>query len=156
MRIVILSLLILALVPSCATNDVDSALQAARAKASIDSLWTRYALASDQRDAAAFAEIFTDDATIVFAGAPSVHGRRAIGDFLAARSKDIDATGLRVLPEELKAAGSLAAQGGTFERRFIEADSQKTEYGRYVLIAERGADKSWRIRRLMGVADSVR
>lgn len=156
MRANILILPIFALVASCGANDVDSALQAARAKASIDTLWTRYAEASDQHDATAFAAIFTEDATFAFAGAPSVHGGKAIGDYLAARSANIDATGLRVLPEELKASGSLAMQSGTFERRFIESDSQKTEYGRYTLIAERGPGKTWRVRRLMGVADSVR
>lgn len=156
MRIRMLSLLILAVVPACAGNDIDSAVQSAKAKTAIDSLWTSYAVAADQRDAAAFGALFTEDATFVFAGAPSVHGRKEIGDFLAKRWTTLDATGLRVVPEELKASGNLAAQSGTFESNFIEADSQRTEYGRYVLIAERGTDKSWRIRRFMGIADSIR
>jgi len=156
MRIRMLSLLILAVVPACAGNDIDSAVQSAKAKTAIDSLWTSYAVAGDQRDAAAFGALFTEDATFVFAGAPSVHGRSAIGEFLARRYTAIDATGLRVVPEELKASGSLAVQSGAFVSQFIEADSQRTEYGRYVLIAERGLDKAWRIRRYMGIADSIR
>ena len=156
MRIAMLSLLVFAAIPSCAGNDIDSAVQSAKAKTAIDSLWTSYAAASDQRDAAAFGALFTEDATFVFEGAPSVHGRKEIGDFLARRYTTIDATGLKVIPEELKASGTLAAQSGAFVSNFIEADSQKTEYGRYVLIAERGPDKAWRIRRLMGVADSIR
>jgi len=156
MRIAMLSFLVLAAVSSCAGNDIDSAVQSAKAKTAIDSLWTSYAVAGDQRDAAAFAALFTEDATFVFAGAPSVHGRVAIGEFLAKRYTAIDATGLRVVPEELKASGSLAAQSGAFVSQFIEADSQRTEYGRYVLIAERGSDKTWRIRRYMGIADSIR
>ena len=156
MRSLILSVLALAALTSCGANDVDSSLQAAKAKASIDSLWTKYALAADQRDAAAFGKLFTQDATLSFAGGPNVHGGTAIADFLAKRFTGVDATGLRVIPEELKASGSLAAQSGSFETSYIEADSQKTEYGRYVLIVERGSDQAWRIRRLAGFADSVR
>ena len=156
MRGAVLSLLILTVAAGCASNDVDSALQAAKAKASIDSLWTRYAVASDQRDAAAFGKLFTEQATLVYSGAATVHGRKEIGDFLALLYTGVDATGLRVTPEELKASGSLAVQSGAFEEHFIEADSQKTEYGRYTLLAERGADKAWLIRRLIAIADSTR
>lgn len=156
MRTLVFSLLALATLASCATNDVDSALQAAKAKTSIDSLWTRYAAASDQRDSAAFAELFTEDASLVFSTAPTVRGREAIGGFLATLYTGVDATGLRVVPEELKASGSLAVQSGTFEEQFIEVDSQKTKFGRYVLFAERGPNEAWRIRRLAAIADSVR
>ena len=156
MRALIFSMFALATLTSCATNDVDSALQAAKAKASIDSLWTQYAVASDQRDAAAFANLFTEDASLVQSGAPTARGRKAIADFLASLYTGIDATGLRVTPEELKASGSLAVQGGIFEEQFIEADSQKTKFGRYLLFAERGTDEAWRIRRLAVIADSTR
>lgn len=156
MRTLILSLLALAGIASCGTNDVDSAVQAAKAKASIDTLWTQYAVAADERDSVAFGKLFTQDATLSFAGAPNLHGGKAISDFLVARYRAVDLTKLRVIPEEFKAAGALAAQSGAFERSYIEADSQKTEYGRYVLIAERGPDKAWRIRRLAGFPDSIR
>jgi len=155
-RSLVFSMLALAILTSCATNDVDSALQAAKAKASIDSLWTQYAVASDQRDSAAFANLFTDDASLVFSNAPTVRGRKAIGDFLGSLYTGVDATGFRVVPEELKASGSLAVQSGTFEEQFIEVESQKTEYGRYVLFAERGPNETWRIRRLLAIADSTR
>ena len=153
---IVFSLLALNLLASCGTNDVDSAVQAAKAKTSIDSLWTRYAVASDQRDAAAFASLFTEDASLVQSGAPTVRGRTAIGDSLASHYTGIDATGLRVVPEELKASGLLAVQSGAFEEQFIEGDSQKTKFGRYVLFAERGPGEAWRIRRLAALTDSVR
>lgn len=156
MRLVLMLLPASILLVSCASNDVDSAVQAARAKASIDSLWTQYAVASDQRDAAAFERLFTQDATLSFQGSPNLHGGKEIAAALAERFKNIDATRFRVVPEELKASGILAAQSGSFERGFIEADSQKTEYGRYVLIAERGSNNAWRIRRLAGFADSIK
>ena len=156
MRLVASFFLMSIVLVSCATNDVDSAVQAAKAKASIDSLWTQYAVASDQRDAAAFERLFTEDATLSFQGTPNYHGGKEIAAMLAARFRDIDATRFRVVPEEMKASGTLAVQSGAFERGFIEADSQKTEYGRYVLVAERGSDNAWRIRRLAGFADSIK
>jgi len=156
MRLVLMLLPASILLVSCASNDVDSAVQAAKAKASIDSLWTQYAVASDQRDAAAFERLFTQDATLSFQGSENLHGGKEIAAVLAARFKDIDATRFRVVPEEMKASGTLAVQAGAFERGFIQADSQKTEYGRYVLVAERGPDKAWRIRRLAGFADSTK
>lgn len=156
MRLVTSVLLASIFLVSCASNDVDSAVQAAKAKASIDTLWTQYAVASDQRDAAAFERLFTPDATLSFQGAENLHGGKEIAAALAARFRDIDATRFQVVPEEMKASGILAVQSGAFERGFIQADSQKTEYGRYVLIAERGSDQRWRIRRLAGFADSIK
>jgi len=134
----------------------ETALEISVVKTSIDSLWTMYATASDQRDAIAFESIFSEDGTLVFSNAPTVKGRKAIGEFLAAQYTPIDATGFRVVPEELKVSGSLAAQSGTSEERFIEGGAEKIKYGRFVLIAERGSDNSWRIRRLAAIADSIR
>jgi len=133
-----------------------TALEISVVKTSIDSLWTMYATASDQRDAIAFESLFWEDGTLVFSNAPTVKGRRAIGEFLAAHYTPIDATGFRVVPEELKVSGSLAAQIGTFEERFLDGSAEKTKYGRFVLIAERDSDKSWRIRQLAAIADSIR
>ena len=148
-------LAILAFLPSCAGPNLDTAMQAAQAKGSIDSLWSGYAVAADRRDETAFRSLFTDDAILDFSGAPSVTGKSAIASFLRERYTPIDETGFKVTPDDLKASGDLATQGGTFEERFTEADVPKIEYGRYVLVAEKGSDSAWRIRRLMAVADST-
>ena len=120
----------------------ETALEISVVKTSIDSLWTMYATASDQRDAIGFESLFAEDGALVFSNASTVTGRRAIGEFLARHYTPVDATGFRVVPEELKVSGSLAAQSGTFEERFLEGGAEKTKYGRFVLIAERGSDKS--------------
>ena len=156
MRFVVILCLALTVASCGVGKEQETALQVSVVKTSIDSLWTMYATASDQRDAIAFESIFTEDAALVFSSAPTVVGRRAIGEFLTKLYTPIDATGFRVVPEDLKVSGSLAAQGGTFEERFTEAGAEKVEYGRFVLIAERGSDESWRIRRLTAIADSIR
>ena len=155
MRYVVVLVLALALV-SCGGAGTETALEISVVKTSIDSLWTMYATASDQRDPIAFESLFTEDAALVFSTAPTVTGKKAIGEFLAKLYRPVDATGFRVVPEDLKVSGSLAAQSGTFEERFIDGTTEKTEYGRFVLVAERGQDKAWRIRRLAAIADSIR
>ncbi|HEX7077909.1 MAG TPA: nuclear transport factor 2 family protein [Candidatus Eisenbacteria bacterium] len=155
MRFLFLLLLVLAVVPSCGGNNLDTALEAAKAKSAIDSLWTRYAVASDQHDAIGFESLFIEDGTLVYDRAPTVNGRRAIGAFLDSLYRGVDATGLRIVPEDLQVSGTLAAQCGTFEESFNEAGKPKTEYGRFVLIADRGSDQTWRIRRLVALADST-
>ena len=129
-----------------------SAIDAAGFSAWLD----RYSKAWESRDPTLAASLFTDDAALMYSNGPTVNGKQAIGEFLAKLYTPIDATGLRVVPEDLKVSGSLAAQRGTFEERFIAENTEKTEYGRFTLVAERAQDKSWRIRSLTAVVDSVR
>lgn len=155
MRIVLLLLVLVAFVPACGGPNLDTAMQAAQAKSSLDSLWASYAVAADQRDEIAFESLFSAEAMLDFTGAPTVTGKSAIGAFLKERYTPIDETGFKVTPDDLKASGDLAAQAGTFEERFTEGGVPKIEYGRFVLVAEKGSEGAWRIRRLMAVADST-
>ncbi|MGE5175587.1 MAG: YybH family protein [Hyphomicrobiales bacterium] len=145
-----------AFLSSCNTGpSLDSAMAAAEAKGAIDSLWSGYAVAADRRDATGFESIFTDDAILVLSGSRTVTGKAAIGAFLDSLYTPIDVTGFKVTPDDLKASGDLAAQGGTFEERYLDKEVPMIEYGRFAMTAERGADHAWRIRRLTAVADST-
>lgn len=157
MRFATLRLALLAVLPACSvTQDLDTASQAAAAKASLDSLWVRFADAADRRDREGFGSLFADDGVLVSSGAPTVRGRMAIQEHLASRYSGVDITALRITPEDLKASGSLAIQGGSYEEDFTEAGAEKTGTGRYAVVVERGGDGPWRIRRLVTLADSVR
>jgi uncharacterized protein (TIGR02246 family) len=149
-------LLALVLTPACARQSTPSAVLALEVKAAVDSLWTAYAHASDRKDAAAFGALFTEDATLVYSGDPTVHGREAIQSFLAALYAPVDPTGLRIEPEETRVSGSIAVQSGNFQESFLQKGVPKVEYGRFILIAEQGAKGSWRIRRLAAMEDSTR
>ena len=155
MRLSVLALLVLAAVPACNLNSTRSAIGTLQVKADIDSLWTGYAHASDQRDAAAFSALFTEDARLAYSGAPTVRGREAIGTFLVSLYQKVDATGVRVMPTETRASGPLAVQDGTFEESFIQNEKAMTELGRYTLIAEMGSDHAWKIMSLTAIADSI-
>jgi uncharacterized protein (TIGR02246 family) len=143
------------LLASCARPSGTSSFNNLTVKGSIDSLWTRYANAADQRDSTAFGALFTEDASLVFSNAPTVTGRPAIQTFLGALYGPVDVTGYRVTQEDLKISGTMAAQTGTFMESFIEQNREKTEFGRFALIVERGEDGPWRIWRLVAVQDSL-
>jgi ketosteroid isomerase-like protein len=149
--------LLIAIVPACGTQqELDTTVQAATVRASLDSLWAQYAVAADQRDSIAFGALFFDDATLVFSNAPTVSGRAAIETFLVTRYTGIDVTALRVTPDDLRVHGPLAVETGSFEEDYTEAGAPKTQAGRFVLIAEPDAKKAWKIRRMVSMADSVR
>ena len=143
------------LLASCARPSGTSSFNNLTVKGSIDSLWTRYANAADQRDSTAFGALFAEDASLVFSNAPTVNGRPAIQTFLGALYGPVDVTGFRVTQEDLKISGTMAAQTGTFTENFIEQNREKTEFGRFALIVERGEDGPWRIWRLVAVQDSL-
>jgi uncharacterized protein (TIGR02246 family) len=147
--------LLVALASCSATSDLDTASQAANAKAAIDTLWIHYAEAADRRDPILFESIFTEDASVVFSNAATVTGSPAVQEFLSSLYASVDVTNFRVVPEDMKVVGGLAAQSGTFQEEFTEEGTSKVEEGRYTLLAEQASDKSWRIHRLTAIADST-
>ena len=149
------ALLISGLFSACAPQTSRSPVTTLAIKAAIDSLWTGYAHASDRRDAAAFGALFTEDATLMYSGAPTARGREAIRTYLASLYSGIDATGLRVVPDETRVSGLFAVQGGTFEGTFLQKDKSMMELGRYTLVAEMQPDHAWKIARLTAIVDST-
>ena len=150
-------ILILALIPACERGTTPSPVTTLEVKAAVDSLWSGYAHASDRKDGTAFGALFVEDATLVYSGAPTARGRDAIQTFLVSLYADVDPTGLRIEPDETRVSGSMAIQSGTFEEDFLEKGRiDRTKYGRYVLVAEQGKDRVWKIRRLVTITDMTR
>jgi len=149
-------ILVLAALLSACSRDMDQTIQAASVKESLDSLWTQFAVAADQRDSLAFGALFEEEAALAFPHAPTVTGRSAIEQFLAARYRGIDVTAFRVTPEDLTVSGTLAAQAGSYEQDYLEGGAKKTESGRFTLIAEQDPNHAWKIRRLLAMPDTVR
>lgn len=151
----VLAAMALLSLPACTRQSAPSAVESLTAKAAVDSLWSGYAHASDEKDSEGFAKLFTDDAVVDYSGAPTARGRDAITTFLISLYSHIDPTGLRVEPDETKVSGSTAVQSGTFKEHYIDQDKERTEYGRFVLVAERGDKDMWRIHRLVAIVDST-
>lgn len=157
MRYALILATVIAIVPACGTQQqLDTTVQAATVRVSLDSLWAQYAVAADQRDSIAFGALFFDDAVLFVSGAPTITGRAAIEEFLVALYSPVDVTALRVIPDDLRVHGPLAVETGSFEEDYTEAGAPTTEAGRFVMIAEPDPRKAWKIRRLVMMADSIR
>lgn len=154
MRTAALIVVLTGLLSAC-SRDMDKTIQAADVKESLDTLWTQFAVAADQRDSLAFGALFEEEASLAYPHAPTVTGRSAIGHFLATHYTPIDATAFRVTPEDLTVDGTLAAQAGSYEQDYLDGGTKKTEVGRFTLIAEQGKDRAWKIRRLLAMPDTV-
>lgn len=148
--------LALVVAASCGKESGPTLEDAAAAKDAVDTLWTHYAMATNQHDSAAFDTLFAENAALVFSHAPTAHGRDEIKKTLTKLYAPLSTTALRIQQEEFRMGGPVAFQGGTFEEDFIEAGKEKTEYGRFALLAERGDDRRWRILRLMAFSDSTK
>jgi len=155
MRPFAIAFLLLALIPACSTESTSSPTRMLEVKASLDTLWTRYAFAADARDAGGFGLLFTDEATVALSDAPTARGRAAIEEFLGKRYTGVDATALRIDHQDMNAVGLLAFQSGNYEEDFTEAGAARTRYGRFAVVVEEGKD-GWRIRHLTALTDSIR
>jgi ketosteroid isomerase-like protein len=157
MRTLATLLLLALLLASCTTVQGTSGLEMAVAKSAADSLWTHYAEAIDRHDAVGLGVLFAEGAVLDFSNAPTKTGPAAIQAFLDSLYRNFDATGFRVRPDVFKVAGTIAVQGGAFEEDGSMAGKPATrEYGRYVMVMERGDDGVWRMARLTAIADSLR
>jgi ketosteroid isomerase-like protein len=156
MRIAALLSLLLAIVPACGTQqELDTTVQAATVRATLDSLWSQYAVAADRRDSVAFGNLFLEDAVLVTDHTPTTTGREAIARLLAARYVPVDVTAFRVRVDDLRAHGPLAIETGDWEEDFTENGAARTSFGRFALVAEPDAHKIWKVRRLMAYTDST-
>ena len=157
MRLFVALLAVAVLVAACGGgSDLGKTVQAAAVKASLDTLWSQYADAADRRDSVLFGSLFLDDAALVYSSAPTMTGRPAIQQFLFTLYSGVDLTKLRVVPEDLRVEGNLAVQSGAFQEDYQDGANMKSEVGRFTLVAQKGSQGRWQIRRLVAIADSIK
>jgi hypothetical protein len=69
----------------------------------------------------------------------------------------LDAMDLRLTVSDRRVGVDHVTEFGAFEQSWRDAGGVRmTEYGRYVTVLARGADRTWRIDRFFGFADSTR
>lgn len=122
----------------------------------LDSLWARYSAAAIAGDADAIAQLYTDSAYLVESGLPTVRGNAALRLVV----KDV-LGGVRFLeasirPELTETAGDRVLQFGTY-RDVIQPTGQPAQVvaGRFAAVLQRDSTASWRVSRLIAVADST-
>jgi ketosteroid isomerase-like protein len=158
MRLFVALLAVALLVAACggASRDMNQTMQAASVKSTLDTLWAQYADAADRRDSVLFGSLFVDDAALVYSSAPTMNGKPAIQQFLFTLYSGVDLTKLRVVPEDLRVDGDLAVQSGAFQEDYQDGANSKSEVGRFTLVAQKGSQGRWQIRRLVAIADSIK
>lgn len=135
------------LVAGCApADDADSepAGLTEREGAAIAEASSRWAQAVETGDLDRLASLYAEDAVLMPPGAPAVHGRQAIREFLATFPAVESAT---LTQEDVEGRGDLAYVVGSYELTMLavpgDTASRVTDRGKFVEIRERREDGSW-------------
>jgi uncharacterized protein (TIGR02246 family) len=129
----------------------------AAAMAGIDSLKTRYSQLEMAGDAAALAQLFTEDATLDLYGVPRTKGRAAIQAALAQDFGMRKYTVSEINPINTNVrTNETATQIGTYHAMHDVNGTADHEWGRFVVGMNKGTDGMWRLNFLMAFPDSTK
>ena len=123
-----------ALLGACATPAPDRA-----AREAIEAAVSRYVTASNQGDAEALTELYTDDAVLLPPDHAPVRGRAAIAEFWRQGTD----SGLAVTTLRVEVDGSIGYLVGQY--RLPETSSEPADSGKYVMCLRRLRDGSWKL-----------
>lgn len=142
---------------ACAAPESDAPRSdLALVRTQIDSLWAQYAAAAVAGDGDAIVRLYTDSLYLVESGLSTVRGNAALRTVV----KDILA-GVRfheatIRPELTELAGDRVLQFGEY-RDVLQATGQPPQavFGRFSAVLQQDTAGSWRVSRLIAVADST-
>ncbi len=122
----------------------------------LDSLWAQYSAAAVAGDADAIAQLYTDSAYLVESGLPTVRGNAALRSVVKDVMGAVRFLEASVRPELTEIAGDRVLQFGTY-RDVIQPSGQPAQVvaGRFAAVLQRNSTASWRVSRLIAVADST-
>lgn len=105
--------------------------------------------AENERDAAAFAALFTDDVAMLPVDGEPVHGASAVEAFHRDLYDSVDGMEVHFSIEDVRILGGLAVEHGTYTW-WMRAPSgeERDGTGRYVYTWDRTTDDGWRISRM--------
>lgn len=122
----------------------------------LDSLWAQYSAAIVAGDVDAVARLYTDSSYLVESGLPTVRGNAALrlvvkDVFAAVRFHESS-----IRPELTELVGDRALQFGEY-RDVLQSTGQPTQvaFGRFSAVLQKDSVGTWRVSRLIGVADST-
>jgi len=113
-----------------------------------------YVAAVSARDAAKVASLYTDDAIEMPPNAKAVSGRSAIEAFYKQQFAEMDVKP-SLKPTESMITGSTAYEVGTYQDTIkLKSGQTITDVGKYIVLLKAGADKQWRIYRVIYNSDN--
>jgi len=134
------------LLTACGTTPPAQTAVAPADPAPINDLRARFAAAYNAGDAAAVAELYTDDAVVMPDHHAAVVGKAAIQQYLQGLFAQYTAN-LTITPGDTEITGDLAHEHGTFAMTVTPkaGGNAMTDNGNYLVILRRQADGSWKI-----------
>lgn len=122
----------------------------------LDSLWTQYAAAAVAGDVEAIANFYTDSAYIVESGLPTIRGKAALRSTAQNVFAGIRFHEASIRPELTEVVGDHVLQFGAY-RDVLQPTGQPVQvvFGRFSAVLHQDSAGSWRISRLIAVADST-
>ena len=105
----------------------------------IEAAVRRYVAASNEGDAKALSDLYTDDAVLLPPDHAPVHGREAIGEFWRQGTD----TGLEVRTLRVEVDGNVGYLVGQY--RLPETAEEPADSGKYVMCLRRQRDGSWKL-----------
>jgi ketosteroid isomerase-like protein len=125
-------------------------------RAQIDSLWTKYSAAAVGGDADALAQLYVDSAYVVESGLPTIRGIVALRSLVKEVLGSVRFLEASIRPELTEMAGDRVLQFGTY-RDVLQSAGKPAEvvHGRFAAVLLRDSTASWRVSRLIAVADST-
>lgn len=100
-------------------------------------------------DAAAYADLCTEDVRLLHANTPLITGRAELRDHNAAMFEAVSVTSLELSPVEVYGVGDLAYEVGTQELSISPDMPGFSSSRKYVHVLRRGADDGWQFAALM-------
>jgi uncharacterized protein (TIGR02246 family) len=130
------------------------ATDSADVRRAIESTYTRYTAALRSGDAAAVAQMYTDNAIVMAPGFPAWQGRAGINAGFAGFFAQFAITDVRLATNDLIVSDGHVIEQGTYAWTLHpKTGNDITDNGKYLTVWERQADGSWKILRDMNNTD---
>jgi ketosteroid isomerase-like protein len=134
-----------------------SAENSGESERGIDSLNARIVKSYRDRDARAYAALYTDTAVFEWPKFNTVRGPHGLEEMARESWKPLDNLDLKLIVSSRRVAQNHATEFGAFEESWDDPKAGRTtEFGRYAEFLLRQSDGSWRVDRFFGFEDSTR
>jgi ketosteroid isomerase-like protein len=128
-----------------------------QASVGIDSLNARVVQAYRNRDAGAYAALYTDTAVFEWPAFNTVRGPAQLAAMVRSNWAALSNMDLRLTVSARRLAPDHATEFGAFQQSWRDPSGVRmTEFGRYVTFLVRQEDGGWRMDRFFGFEDSTR
>jgi len=125
------------------------------ARAAIEATRKAYSAAWRKRSAAEIADLYTEDAHVLFPGQPPVSGREAIVEFFTGFFAQYTENDFDLVSNEVMVDGAWAFDQGSYRWKGTPraGGTPEEDHGKYLVILQRQPDGAWKVARDMDNSD---